>query len=101
MVRKGENRTTSSATPRVDTVSLATLVSRISLVLSIEIQLPITLLEKFEKQQFKELMFCKELIGRSKKKKEVEGKIGNSRRETTSKTEVEDVVSEKNYFVKI
>ena len=46
-------------------------------------------------------MFCKELIGRSKKKKkEVEGKIGNSRRETTNKTEIEDVVSEKKYFVK-
>ena len=45
-------------------------------------------------------MFCKELIGRSKKKKEVEGKIGNSRRETTNKTEIEDVVSEKNYFDK-
>ena len=75
MVRKGENRTTSSATPRVDTVSLATLVSRISLVLSIEIQLPITLLEKFEKQQFKELMFCKELIGRSKKRKKLRVKL--------------------------
>ena len=98
MVRKGENRTTSSATPRVDTVSLATLELRISLLLSIKIQFLIW--EKFEKHQFEELMFCKELIGRSKKKKEVEGKIGNSRCETTNKTEIEDVVSEKNYFDK-